>query len=84
MDHIEHTDTRIKGTETNGICRGGRRALFRMVDELQRDLDVWIIEYNEQRRHQDRWCYGKTSMQTLLDAASVAQEKQTSTEGQAH
>jgi hypothetical protein len=32
------------------------------------DLDLWIREYNEQRPHQGRWCFGKTPMQTFLDA----------------
>ena len=33
-------------------------------------------EYNEQRPHQGRWCFGKTPMQTFLDAAPAAREKQ--------
>lgn len=43
---------------------------------LQADLDAWIINYNEARTHQGRWCFGKTPMQTLLDSADLAREKQ--------
>ena len=31
--------------------------------------------YNEVRPHQGRWCYGKTPLQTFIDAAPLAREK---------
>jgi hypothetical protein len=31
--------------------------------------------YNENRPHQGRWCFGKTPMQTFLDATPLAGEK---------
>ena len=46
------------------------------IEELQIDLDAWLCEYNEQRPHQGRWCFGKTPMQTFLDSVKIAQEKQ--------
>jgi len=45
------------------------------IDELQADLDAWIRTYNHDRSHQGRWCYGKTPMQTFLDAIPLAKEK---------
>jgi hypothetical protein len=39
------------------------------------DLDSWVAEYNSRRPHQGRWCYGKTPMQTFLDATPLAREK---------
>jgi hypothetical protein len=36
---------------------------------------LWIAEYNEARPHQGRWCFGKTPMQTFLDATPIAKEK---------
>jgi hypothetical protein len=42
---------------------------------LQADLDLWIDDYNQNRPHQGRWCFGKTSMQTFLDSLPIAQEK---------
>jgi hypothetical protein len=33
------------------------------------------FRYNLQRPHQGRWCFGKTPMQTLLDALPLAKEK---------
>ena len=32
--------------------------------------------YNHARPHQGRWCFGKTPMQTFLDSAAWAREKQ--------
>jgi hypothetical protein len=31
--------------------------------------------YNKARPHQGRWCFGKTPMQTFLDAMPMAKEK---------
>jgi hypothetical protein len=52
-----------------------RKKIYRTLEELQRDLDVWLQEYNEHRSHQGRWCYGKTPMQTFLDSVPLAKEK---------
>jgi hypothetical protein len=52
-----------------------RKKIYRTIDELQTDLDAWIAEYNEHRPHQGRWCFGKTPMQTFLDALPLAKEK---------
>jgi hypothetical protein len=53
-----------------------RKKIYATIDELQIDLDGWLSEYNEIRTHQGRYCYGKTPMQTFLDAAPAAREKQ--------
>jgi hypothetical protein len=52
-----------------------RRKIYRSIKELQADLDEWITNYNEQRPHQGRWCFGKTPMQTFLHAMPMAKEK---------
>ena len=52
-----------------------RKKAYRPIDELQTDLDLWVREYNEQRPHQEHWCFGKTPMQTFLDALAIAREK---------
>lgn len=35
-----------------------------------------MAEYKTVRTHQGRWCFGKTPMQTFLDATTIAKEKQ--------
>jgi len=52
-----------------------RRKIYSSIEALQRDLDLWLKEYNEVRPHQGRWCYGKTPLQTFIDRTSLAREK---------
>lgn len=78
VDDIDHTRTKTKSPQTNGICERFHKTVLnesypfafrkKSIDELQVDLDSWIKEYNEARPHQGRWCFGKTPMQTFLDA----------------
>ena len=51
------------------------KKVYRSIEELQVDLDLWVREYNEARPHQGRWCFGKTPMQTFLDAIPMTKEK---------
>ena len=88
IEDIDHSRTKTKSPQTNGICRAlpqdrAQRVLpcrlpqkdLRLIAELQADLDVWVTSYNEARPHQGRWCFGKTPMQTFLDAVPIAKEK---------
>ena len=52
-----------------------RKRLYRGIEELQRDLDAWLAEYNEVRPHQGRWCCGKAPMQTFTASLPLAREK---------
>ncbi len=52
-----------------------RKTIYGGVNELQADLDAWLDDYNRDRPHQGRWCYGKTPMQTFLDGLPIAKEK---------
>ena len=76
----------MKSPQSNRICERFHktvlnefyRVAFRKkgsIAELQADLDVWVREYNESRPHQGRWCFGKTPMQTFLDAMPMTKEK---------
>ena len=88
IENIDHTRTKTKHPQTNGICErfhktllhefyhvAFRKKIYRFLEELQTDLDVWLREYNEERPHQGRWCYGKTPMQTFIDSVPMAKEK---------
>ncbi len=88
VEDIDHTRTKARSPQTNGICErfhktvlnefyrvAFRKKVYRSIDELQADLDAWVREYNEVRPHQGRWCFGKTPMQTFLDAIPIAREK---------
>ncbi len=88
VEDIDHTRTKTRSPQTNGICErfhrtvldefyrvAFRKKIYRTIEELQTDLDAWVVEYNQQRPHQGRWCYGKTPIQTLIDALPLAKEK---------
>jgi hypothetical protein len=64
----------LKRLGISGI-RGDILIARRDYIRLQADLDSWIKEYNEARPHQGRWCFGKTPMQTFLDALTITREK---------
>ena len=89
VENIDHTRTKARSPRTNGICERFRKTLldelyrvafrkkvYRSIEELQADLDEWVRQYNKQRTHQGRWCFGKTPMQTFLDSKALAREKQ--------
>jgi transposase InsO family protein len=88
VEGIEHTRTRAKSPQTNGICERlhktvlnefyrvtFRKRFYKTLDELQADLDDYLAGYNAERPHQGRWCYGKTPMQTFLDSLDLTREK---------
>ena len=69
---------RIDAAKAKGIYKGRiafRKKIYGSIADLQVDLDRWVQSYNEERPHQGRWCFGKTPMQTFLDATPLAKEK---------
>jgi len=53
-----------------------RRKVYHHLDELQADVDRWVDDYNHQRTHSGKHCYGKTPMQTWQDSIDLALAKQ--------
>src|ERR1043166_6193072 len=88
LENIDHSKTKAKSPQTNGICErfhrtileefyqvAFRKKLYTNLDELQADVDQWIEHYNAERTHSGKYCYGKTPMQTFLDAKPLADAK---------
>jgi transposase InsO family protein len=88
LEDVDHSRTKTRSPQTNGIVErfhktvlnefyrvAFRKRIYGSIAELQADLDEWIRSYNESRPHQGRWCFGKTPMQTFLDAIPLAREK---------
>lgn len=88
VEDIDHTKTKARSPQTNGICErfhktileefyqiAFRKKIYKTLDELQVDLDAWLVRYNQQRPHSGRYCYGKTPMQTFEDSLPLAKEK---------
>jgi len=42
---------------------------------LQKDLDEWLVYYNNERTHQGKMCNGRTPMETLLSGKLIWDEK---------
>ncbi len=88
IEGIDHTTTKAKSPQTNGICERIKRTtlnefyqvafrtkVYASLQELQEDLDAWLKECNEKRPHSGKYCYGRTPMQTFLDTLQLAREK---------
>lgn len=78
INDIEHTKTRVKSPQTNGICERFHGTILRefyQVEEMQEDLDRWLDRYNNYRTHQGKMCCGRTPMQTFLDGKNIVWQK---------
>jgi transposase InsO family protein len=88
VEDVDHTRTKARSPQTNGIVErfhktmldefyhvAFRKKLHPTIDTLQADLDAWMRKFNQARPHQGKWCFGKTPMQTFLDATPLAREK---------
>ena len=64
VNQIDHTKTKVKSPQTNGICEPFhrtildefyrvtfRKTLYESIEQLQEDLDNWINYYNTERTH---------------------------------
>ena len=88
IEDIDHSKTKAKSPQTNGICErfhrtlqdefyavAFRKKLYNSLSELQKDLDFWLNHYNTQRTHTGKYCYGKTPIQTFMDSLQLAKDK---------
>lgn len=88
IEDIDHTRTKTKSPQTNGICErfhqtiqnefysiAFRKKLYTSIQELQDDAEKWVKEYNEDRPHSGKYCYGKTPWQTFKESKHLAQAK---------
>lgn len=88
IEDIDHTTTKARSPQTNGICErfhrtilnefysvAFRKKIFNSIEQLQIDLDQWLEEYNTERPHSGKYCFGKTPYQTLKDSIPLAKEK---------
>lgn len=89
LEDIDHTRTKARSPQTNGICERFHRTIldefykvafrtkiYHSIEELQADVDRWIMEYNQERTHSGKHCQGRTPWQTFQDTKHLALEKQ--------
>lgn len=88
INDIDHTKTKVKSPQQNGICErfhktilqefyqiAFRKKIYRIIEEIQEDLDNWINDYNNYRTHQGKMCCGRTPMKTFLDGKEIVRQK---------
>lgn len=89
LEGIDHSKTKVRSPQSNGICErlyrtmqdefyaiAFRKKLYASIEELQKDLDEWLEQYNNERTHSGKYCFGKTPMQTFIDSIDLARNKQ--------
>jgi hypothetical protein len=88
VENLAHSRPKVKSPQPKGIVERFPKTLLtefyripfrKKIDttlaDLQTDLDGWLREYNENRVHPGRWCYGRTPLQTFLETIPLAKEK---------
>ena len=88
LNDIEHTKTKVKSPQTNGICErfhqtvlnefyriAFRRKIYSDLEILQPDLDEFMDRYNNERTHQGKRCQGRTPMTTFIEGKRLYEEK---------
>ena len=84
INDIDHTKTKVKSPQTNGICERFhktilqefyqitfRKKVYQSIEELQADLDEWLHHYNIERTHQGKMCCGRTPFQTMIEGKEI-------------
>jgi transposase InsO family protein len=88
VENIDHSKTKARHPPTNGICErfhrtmqdefyavAFRKKLYTTLEELQKDVDDWMEQYNRERTHTGKYCFGRTPLQTFRETKHLAQAK---------
>jgi transposase InsO family protein len=84
INGIDHTKTKVKSPQTNGICKRFHKTILQefyqitfrkklnvSIDTLQADLDDWLHHYNHERTHQGKVCRGRTPIETMINGKEI-------------
>ena len=84
LNDIEHTRIKVRHPQTNGAVErlnqtiqeefykvAFRKKLYCSLEEIQADLDEFMLWYNTERTNQGRYCKGRTPLQTLTDGLAL-------------
>ena len=80
LEGIEHRRTKVRRPQSNGFVERlhrtlldehfriqGRQKWYETVEEMQKDLDIYLNHYNRERTHQGRNMKGRTPYQVFMD-----------------
>jgi transposase InsO family protein len=83
LEGIEHRTTKVRRPQSNGFIERfhrtlldehlrimGRKKFYESIDEMQKDLDLYLIQYNLKRPHQGRNMKGLTPYQVFKNGLS--------------
>ena len=86
VENLDHSRTKARHPQTNGICErfhrtmqdefyavAFRKKLYTSLEELQTDVDEWLAQYNRERTHTGKYCFGRTPLQTFRETKHLAQ-----------
>lgn len=84
LNDIEHTRIKVRHPQTNGAVErlnqtiqeefykvAFRKKLYHSLEEIQVDLDEFMVWYNTERTNQGRYCKGRTPLQTLTEGLAL-------------
>jgi transposase InsO family protein len=88
MEDIEHRTTRVRSPRTNGFVErmnrtlldecfriAGRTKWYTTPEEIQADLDAFLVFYNFERSHQGYRLNGRTPAQALLEGVALLRKR---------
>jgi len=88
IEDVDHSKTKARHPQANGICErfhrtiqeefyqvAFRKKIYDSIEELQADLDQWLWQYNHERTHTGKYCFGRTPYQTFQETKHLAKEK---------
>jgi transposase InsO family protein len=80
LEDIEHRTTRVRRPQSNGFVERlhrtlldehfrvqGRQKWYESVEQMQKDLEEYLVLYNTRRPHQGRGMNGRTPLQAFMD-----------------
>ncbi len=87
LNEIEHTKTKARHPQTNGITERFnqtildefytvyfRKKLYKSLEEIQNDLDIFLENYNSRRTNQGKYCKGRTPFATFSDGLALCSQ----------
>ena len=90
LNDINHRTTKVRRPQTNGFIERFNRSildeffrikfrekLYTALEELQKDLDQWLVYYNEKRPHLGYRNRGKKPLETILNFKQISVSKGT-------
>ena len=88
LNDLEHRRTKVRSPQTNGFVERFHRTIqteffqvalrsrfYATVEELQADLDTWLVHYNTERPHRGYRNRGKRPMDTVNDYLTLVRQE---------